>query len=131
MHQKLATAQPYLLSVFRIALGLVILSFGIAKIFHFHAGPYTPPTGSLPWIAGLIELVLGAAFLIGFRTRIAAFILSGQMAAAYFIAHFPRSFYPTENGGSAAIVFCFAFLYFVAAGAGPIGLDARTSSKTN
>jgi putative oxidoreductase len=127
MHNKLNGAQPALLSVLRIALGLVIFSFGTAKIFHFHAGNFTPPTGSLPWIAGLFELTFGFLFLVGFQTRIAAFVLCGLMASAYFIGHFPKSFFPTENGGGAAAVYCFVFLYFVAAGAGPFSLDAKLS----
>ena len=127
MQNNLNNAQPALLSALRIALGLVIFSYGTAKIFHFHAGNFTPPTGSLPWIAGLLELTLGFLFLVGFQTRIAAFILSGLMASAYFIGHFPKSFFPTENGGGAAAVYCFVFLYFVAAGAGPFSVDAKLS----
>jgi putative oxidoreductase len=68
-----------------------------------------------PWIS----------FLIGYQTRITAFVLSGEMAAAYFTAHLPQSFFPTENGGYAAAVYCFVFLYFVAAGAGPFSVDAK------
>lgn len=127
MQNNLNSAQPALLSALRIVLGLIIFSFGMAKIFHFQAGNFTPPVGSLPWIAGLIELTLGFLFLIGFQTRIAAFVLSGLMAAAYFISHFPKSFFPVENGGGAAAVYCFVFLYFVAAGAGPFSLDAKMS----
>ncbi|MGE7370236.1 DoxX family protein [Neorhizobium sp. NPDC001467] len=127
MQNTFNSAQPTLLSALRIVLGLIIFSFGTAKIFHFYPGNFTPPTGSLPWIAGLIELTLGFLFLVGFQTRIAAFILSGLMAAAYFVAHFPKSIFPTENGGGAAAVYCFVFLYFVAAGAGPWSLDAMLS----
>lgn len=123
MERNLQSAEPIMLSLLRIAFGLVIFSFGMAKIFHFHAGQFTPETGSLPWIAGLFELICGFLFLIGFQTRIAAFLLSGLMASAYFVAHFPRSFFPTENGGYAAAVFCFVFLYFVTSGAGPISID--------
>lgn len=129
MQNNLNSAQPAFLSALRIALGLVIFSFGMAKIFHFQAGNFTPPTGSLPWIAGLIELTMGFLFLVGFQTRIAAFLLSGLMASAYFISHFPKSFFPVENGGGAAAVYCFVFLYFVAAGAGPFSLDARLSGN--
>jgi putative oxidoreductase len=129
MKQQLSAAQPYLLSILRIVIGLVIFSFGTAKIFHFHAGVFMPPTGSLPWVAGLIELILGFLLLVGFQTRLAAFVLSGEMAAAYFIAHFPTSFFPTENGGYAAVVFCFVFLYFVFAGPGPISVDAKTGQE--
>lgn len=118
--------QPYALTLLRIALGLVMLNFGLAKIFHFHAGQFTPPTGSLPWFAGLIELVGGALFLIGFKTRIVAFILSGEMAVAYFMAHFPKSIFPTENGGYAAAVFAFVFLYFVTSGPGRVSVDGKT-----
>lgn len=125
MKQQLTEAQPTLLSILRIVLGLVIFSFGTAKMFHFHAGPFTPPTGSLPWVAGLIELILGFLFLVGFQTRVVAFVLSGEMAVAYFIAHLPTSFFPTENGGYAAVVFCFAFLYFVASGPGPWSVDRK------
>lgn len=125
MNQNLNNAQPIVLSILRIAVGLVIFSFGTAKILHFHAGSFTPETGSLPWIAGLFELVLGFLFLIGFQTRIVSFVLSGLMAAAYFIAHFPKSFFPTENGGHAAIILCFLFLYFVTSGGGPISVDAK------
>ncbi|WP_337267530.1 DoxX family protein [Oryzifoliimicrobium ureilyticus] len=125
MIAQLNNARPQVLSLLRIALGLVIFSFGTAKILHFHAGNFTPEVGSLPWVAGLIELILGFLFLIGFQTRAAAFILSGEMAAAYFVAHFPKSFFPTENGGYAAAVFCFVFLYFVFSGPGPISVDAQ------
>lgn len=121
--------QPLALGLLRIALGLIMLSFGLAKIFHFHAGNFTPPYGSLPWIAGLLELILGFFFLIGFQTRIAAFILSGEMAAAYFVAHFPKSFFPTENGGYAAAAFCFVFLYFVTSGAGRFSVDAARAKN--
>ena len=125
MITKLQQAQPLVLSILRIAVGLVIFSFGTAKIFHFHAGQFMPPPGSLPWIAGLLELVLGFLFLVGAGTRIVSFILSGEMAFAYFISHFPKSFFPTENGGYAAIVLCFVFLYFVTSGAGPISVDRK------
>jgi putative oxidoreductase len=125
MITKLQQAQPLVLSILRIAVGLVIFSFGTAKIFHFHAGQFMPPPGSLPWIAGLLELVLGFLFLVGAGTRIVSFILSGEMAFAYFIAHFPKSFFPTENGGYSAIVLCFVFLYFVTSGAGPISVDRK------
>lgn len=124
MARKLSTYRPHMLSILRIALGLVLLNFGMAKIFHFHAGQFTPPVGSMSWIAGLFELIGGALFLVGFQTRLVAFVLSGLMASAYFISHFPRGFFPTENGGYAAAVFSVVLLYFVTAGAGPISLDA-------
>jgi putative oxidoreductase len=125
MKHQMSSFRPYALSILRIALGLVIFSFGTAKILHFHSGTFTPPTGSLVWTAGLIELIVGFLFLIGFQTQVAAFILSGEMAAAYFIAHLPKSFFPTENGGYAAAVFCFVFLYFITSGPGPFSVDAK------
>ncbi len=84
-----------------------------------------PPVGSLPWIAGILELTLGFLVTIGLFTRVSAFVLSGLMAFAYFIAHAPQSFYPAQNGGTAAILFSFVFLYLAAAGAGPISVDAK------
>lgn len=78
MIERLESYRPYGLAALRIALGLVIFSFGTAKILHFHPGQFTPPTGSLIWFAGLIELVLGFLFLIGFQTRIMAFVLRGR-----------------------------------------------------
>lgn len=130
MEQKLSTCRPLALGLLRIGLGLVFLNFGPAKIFHFHAGQFMPPTGSLPWIAGLFELVGGALFLIGFQTRAVAFVLSGLMAAAYFIAHFPNSFFPTENGGYAAAVFSLVMLYFVTAGPGAFSVDGATKGAS-
>lgn len=131
MKKSAISAQPYALSLLRIVFGLVIFSFGTAKILHVAPGPYTPPPYSLPWVAGLFELVLGFLFLVGFQTRVVAFVLSGLMACAYFISHFPRSFFPTENGGAAAVVFAFLFLYFVTSGAGPISIDARIGGASN
>ena len=84
-----------------------------------------PPAGSLSWYAGLLELTLGFLVLIGLWTRLSALILSGLMAFAYFIAHAPQSLYPAQNGGTAAILFCFIFLYLTVAGAGPVSCDAR------
>jgi uncharacterized membrane protein YphA (DoxX/SURF4 family) len=82
-----------------------------------------------PWIAGCFELVLGFLVLVGFKTRPAAFVLSGVMAFAYFLRHAPQGFYPSQNGGVAAILFCFVFLYLFSAGPGPISVDAKLSSK--
>lgn len=118
-----ATA-PYLLSLLRVVAGLLLLNFGTQKILGFPVAPQLPPVGSLPWIAGLLELVLGTLVVIGFQTRISAFILSGLMAFAYFIGHAPRDFFPSLNGGMAAAALCFTFLYIAAAGAGPISVDA-------
>jgi len=121
--------QPHLLSLLRIVSSLVLFSYGTQKILHFPAAASVPPVGSMSWIAGMLELVLGFLVLIGFKTRAAAFVLSGLMAFAYFIAHAPKSFYPAQNGGVAAILFCFVMLYFVAAGAGSFSIDALLKRK--
>ena len=117
--------QPWLLSLLRAVAGLVLFSYGTQKILGFPASDMVPPAGSLSWIAGLLELTLGFLVTIGLWTRLAAFVLSGLMAFAYFIAHAPQGFYPAQNGGVAAILFSFVFLYLAAAGAGPVSLDAR------
>lgn len=125
MEQQLTALRPQALGLLRIVLGLLMLNVGIAKILHFPAGGYTPDVGSLSWIAGLIEMVGGALLLVGFQTRIAAFVLSGLMACAYFIAHFPNGFFPNLNNGGYSIALCFAFLYLVTAGSGAFALDSR------
>jgi putative oxidoreductase len=114
--------RPYVLSILMV--GLLFLQHGMAKVFGF------PPQGDMPvfpkpeWFAGRIELVGGTLVALGLFTHLAAFILSGEMAFAYFISHAPRSFFPLINGGEAAILFCFVFLYLVFAGARPLSLDA-------
>jgi putative oxidoreductase len=123
MHALILSSQPYLLSLLRIVSSLVLFSYGTQKILHFPAAQNVPPAGSLPWVAGLFELILGFMVLIGFKTRAAAFVLSGVMAFAYFLRHAPQGFYPAQNGGVAAILFCFVFLYLAGAGAGPLSVD--------
>lgn len=117
--------QPYLLGLLRAVAGLVLFSYGTQKILGFPATESVPPAGSLSWIAGVLELTLGFLVLIGLWTRASAFVLSGLMAFAYFIAHAPQGFYPAQNGGAAAILFSFVFLYLAGAGAGPVSVDAR------
>ncbi len=117
---------PRILSVLRIVLGLVLLQYGLAKLFGW---PAVSMFEDLPWlslfaIAGMFELVGGTLLILGLFTRPVAFILSGEMAAAYFIEHFPHSFFPVQNGGDLAVCLCFAFLYLSFAGGGPWSLDA-------
>jgi putative oxidoreductase len=124
--ESLTRFAPQVLSILRIIAGLLILQFGMAKLFGF---PYVEmfksvQLFSLYGLAGTIELVGGALLVIGLFTRPAAFILSGEMAAAYFIAHFPKGFIPLLNGGNEAVIYCFVFLYFVFAGPGPWSVDA-------
>ena len=123
METTLQKYHPYALSLLRIIAALVLFSFGTQKILGFPAADHVPAAYSLSWFAGLIELVLGFALLIGFYSRIAAFVLSGEMAFAYFIAHFPKGVYPAQNGGVAAILFCFTFLYLAISGPGPVSVD--------
>jgi len=120
---------PYLLSVLRIVAAFLFIQFGTAKLVAFPAaimpGGGTAPIGSLPGIAGLLESVGGVLLLAGLFTRPVAFILSGEMAVAYFIGHAPHGFWPVLNQGHPAILFCFVWLYLSAAGAGPWSLDAK------
>jgi putative oxidoreductase len=112
--------------------GLLFLEHGTQKLLGFPArmgGGPMPDLLSLPGIAGSLELVGGALIVLGLFTRPVAFLLSGQMAVAYFLAHAPKSPFPALNGGDAAILFCFVFLYFAAAGAGPWSLDARRHGR--
>ena len=116
--------QPYMLSLFRFMTGLLLLQFGVAKIFKFPALPYFANPPPLIIAAGTLELILGALLVLGLFTRTVAFILAGEMAFAYFIGHAPKSFFPVVNGGSLAITLCFACLYLATAGGGPYSLDA-------
>jgi len=122
---------PQMLSVLRIVSALIFMAHGTQKILGFPASSMNPATFSLPWIAGILELVGGALLLVGLFSRPVAFLLSGEMAVAYFIAHAPKSPFPALNGGDAAILFCFVFLYVAAAGPGPWSLDARMRRGTN
>ncbi|SFH33689.1 putative oxidoreductase [Palleronia marisminoris] len=127
---------PQVLSVLRIVSALIFFVHGTQKILGFPASDMNPAAFSMPWIAGILELVGGALLILGLFTRPVAFVLSGLMAFAYWIAHAPQSLYPALNGGDAAILFCFVFLYFVFAGPGPWSLDAargnthRTTHRT-
>ena len=135
MDQTLARYQPTVLSLFRFITGLLLLQYGIAKIFKFPAVPYFAKVElfSLIGAAGTLELILGALLLIGLFTRIVAFILAGEMAFAYVIGHMFKGadpvFLPLLNGGTAAILFCFACLYLSTAGGGPISADAMLRNK--
>lgn len=115
---------PRVLSVLRIVAALLFLEHGTQKILGFPASSMHPPIASLPGAAGLLELVGGFLLLIGLLSRPVAFILSGEMAFAYFLAHAQRSFFPALNGGDAAILFCFIFLFIFFAGPGPWSVDA-------
>ncbi|PYP09658.1 MAG: DoxX family protein [Gemmatimonadetes bacterium] len=124
---------PQLRSILRIVVAFLYFQVGSAKWFAFPAailpGGGTAPVGSLVWFAGVIEVVGGTLFFLGLLTRPVAFILSGEMAFAYFIGHAPNGFWPVLNQGAPAIFYCFTFLYFSAAGAGPWSLDALLARR--
>jgi putative oxidoreductase len=118
---------PRMLSVLRIMTGLLFLEHGTQKLFAF-PGP-GPALTTLLVVQALLELVGGILILIGLFTRPVAFILAGDMAAAYFMAHAPRGFFPTLNGGQLAILFCFVFLYLFVAGGGVWSVDEQRSGR--
>ncbi|MCE4224440.1 DoxX family protein [Methylobacterium sp. C25] len=122
---------PRMLSILRIVAALVFMAHGTQKILGFPPSSMNPTMFSLPWIAGILELVGGALLVIGLFSRPVAFILSGEMAVAYFLAHAPKSFFPALNGGDAAILFCFVFLYIAVAGPGPLSVDAQRRRGTD
>jgi putative oxidoreductase len=126
MIEALAAWRPRALSVLRIVTGLMIIQHGMGKIIGFPAFPAYANVQPLSLLgaAGFIELIGGALLILGLLTRPAAFILSGEMAVAYFMVHAPKSFYPLINGGTLAIMYCFACLYLSTAGAGPWSVDA-------
>ena len=126
LEEVYALLSPRLLSVLRIVSALVILQFGLTKLFGV---PYfeelsNQPAFSLFWFAGIIEFAGGLLLLLGLFTRPAAFVLSGEMAFAYFIEHAPQNFFPLLNEGNLAVMFCFVFLYLAAAGGGSWSVDA-------
>jgi putative oxidoreductase len=113
---------PYALSILRIVIALLFLEHGLEKFIGFPAhGPAMTP---LLWVQACLETLGGLLLLFGAFTRPIAFILSGNMAVAYFMAHFPKSFFPAVNGGDAAVLYCFVFLFILFAGGGPWSLDA-------
>ena len=118
---------PILLSILRIVAALLYMQHGSMKLFGIPPSQQggTVPVFSLFWVAGVLELFGGLLVLLGLFTRPVAFILSGQMAAAYFMQHAPRGYWPILNGGELAVLYCFLFLYLSAAGPGPLSLDSK------
>jgi putative oxidoreductase len=121
---------PQVLSILRIMVGLLILQFGAAKILGFPAVPMFAGVKlfSLIGLAGTLELIGGILLVVGLFTRPVAFILSGEMAVAYFMAHFSKSVVPLLNGGNEAVIYCFVFLYLFFAGPGPWSVDAARNT---
>jgi putative oxidoreductase len=120
-----AAWSPRLLSVLRIVVALLFLEHGLSKYVGFPApSPASFQVFGILGLAGAIEVAAGVLVAIGLFTRVAAFIASGEMAFAYFMAHFPKSFFPMINGGDAAVLFCFLFLFFAFEGGGAWSIDA-------
>ena len=133
MDQTLSRWQPIALSLFRFITGLLLFQYGVAKLLKF---PPDSPFAKVELIslygaAGALELILGALLMLGLFTRPVAFILSGEMAVAYFMAHQPRGLLPIVNGGELAAIYSFVFLYFAVAGAGPWSLDERGGARAD
>ncbi|HUQ33102.1 MAG TPA: DoxX family protein [Pyrinomonadaceae bacterium] len=131
----LASWSPRLLSIMRIVFGLLFMLHGSQKLLNYPAGPpefgFPFPLFTLPGFAGALELIGGLLIILGLFTRPVAFILSGQMAVAYFMGHFtPKAFWPTQNGGELAVLYCFAFLYLAAAGGGRWSLDYQLRHRS-
>jgi putative oxidoreductase len=131
INKLLGAGEPMVLSIYRVITGLLLFQFGVAKLFKF------PPVEmfakvevlSLFGIAAIIEFVFGGLLILGLFSRLAAFILCGEMAFAYFIGHFPRGFIPLLNNGNLAIMFCFSCLYLACAGGGPWSLDTMVRKQ--
>jgi len=122
----------YVRSVLRIVCGLLFAMHGFQKLIGWPAGMAghgSPHMWSELWVAGVLEALGGTLLLVGLITRPVAFLLCGEMAVAYFRAHFPRGFWPIQNGGELAVLYCFIFLYLFAAGPGPISLDRGIRHK--
>jgi putative oxidoreductase len=124
---------PHFMSLLRIVAGFMFLLAGTSKLFAFPVG--MPPDGGVAspmtqvWIGGVLEAVGGGLMMLGLFTRPVAFLLAGEMAVAYFQFHGPQSFWPTVNGGVSAVLYCFIWLWFSAAGAGKWSLDAMRGRR--
>jgi putative oxidoreductase len=123
---------PRVLSLLRIIAALLFMEHGLMKLFHFPiAQPGLPPGGLPPMmlIAACLEVAGGLLLVLGLFTRPVAIVLSGEMAAAYFMAHAPKGFYPAVNMGELAVLYCFLFLYLAFAGGGEWSLDAQVRKR--
>jgi len=129
----LASLQPYARSLLRIVAGFTFSLHGFQKLLGLFGGMggkgMTASFPTLPWFAGSLELVGGMLLLVGLFSAPVAFLLSGQMAVAYFMYHYPRGFFPISNGGELSALYSFLFLYLSLAGPGPVSLDALVRKK--
>ncbi|HEX5607699.1 MAG TPA: DoxX family protein [Candidatus Binatia bacterium] len=128
MDKALTAFAPYAYAILRIIAGLSFICHSGQKLFGWFGGDPVP-IASLFGVAGVIELILGVLITIGLFTSYAAFIASGEMAVAYFIGHFPKSFWPLENAGEPAVLFCFIFLYMATQGSGIWSADAARRER--
>ncbi len=120
---------PQCFAILRIISGIMFLMHGTQKLLNWPPGKMHPPIASLPGFGGLIELVCGGLIAIGLMTGIAAFLASGEMAVAYFMAHFPNGFLPIENGGELAVLYCFLWLFVAAHGGGIWSVDSALQRR--
>jgi putative oxidoreductase len=125
MFAALERWSPEILSLTRIAFGITFVEHGTQKLFSFPLEPVGGLGPGMLLFVGLLETICGGLVALGLFTRIAAFLLSGEMAIGYWLLHVPRSFYPILNGGEIMVLYSFAFLYFAAKGPGPWSLDAK------
>ena len=125
MFTALERWSPEILSLTRIAFGITFVEHGTQKLFSFPLEPVATLGPGMLLFVGLLETICGALVAFGLFTRIAAFLLSGEMAIGYWALHVPQNFYPIMNGGEIMVLYSFAFLYFAAKGPGPWSLDAK------
>jgi len=130
LEARLSGLAPYFLALLRVIAALLFMSHGTMKILGFPASDFRPDLLSIYGVAGILEIVGGILLVLGFLTRPVAFILSGMMAVAYFKAHAGSAFVPAQNGGEAAVLFCFIFLYLVFAGPGAFAVDNTRSAPS-
>lgn len=126
--ERLSAYRPYGLAALRIITALLFIEHGTMKLFAFPAAQMAGPLPPLMLFAALLELIGGILILVGLLTRPVAFLLAGEMAVAYFMAHAPNSFFPAVNQGDAAILFCFVFLYLFLSGPGAFAVDNRKTA---
>ncbi len=129
MFSKLGTFAPHILGVTRILFGIMLASHGAQKLLGFFGGPHPGTPAPILWVAGSIELLGGALIAAGLLTRGAAFLNSGLLAVAYFMAHAPQGFWPIQNGGELAIIYSWFSLYLAANGPGAFALDSLVPSR--
>lgn len=125
---RLNAYAPHFLAILRIVTALLFIAHGTSKLFGWPSAGMQPPLMSLFGLAAILEVAGGILLVVGLFTRPVAFILAGEMAVAYFMAHSPKDFFPVNNGGESAVLFCFVFLYLVFSGPGAWSIDGQRSA---